>query len=217
VRLLGLPLRQQGTHDSLCAYYAAAMMLCALRPELEDGFEAGDVRADPLFGHYPRRGRQGIEALVASWIASGVHLDRLARALGRACSGEVRTKLAFARRPRSRATLELLCAQIDAGLPCVLGWESREMGLHTVCVVGYEQFGGGGTWLRVLDPARIQDLLEWSQLARLATRRLEIIWCERHEGVRPDKLTTQRRGGGAPRSIVERWEPSSGWRRLLPA
>src|SRR5262245_23007338 len=135
VRLLGLPLRHQGTHDSLCAYYAAAMMLCALRPELEDRFETTDVRDDPLFGHYPRRGRQRVESLVAGWMTAGAHLDRLARALDRACAHGVETRFGYARRPRGRSTLDFLRAQIDLGLPCVLGWEGQELGMHTVCVV----------------------------------------------------------------------------------
>jgi len=215
VRLVGVPPKHQGTHDSLCAYYAAAMMLSALRPELEDAFECGDVRKDPLFGHYPRRGKQRVDALVADWIVAGAHLPRLARALDRVCrSAPPKTRFAFSTRPRTSATLTFLEAQIDAGFPCVLGWESREMGLHTVCVVGYERFGGGGRWLRVIDPARIQDLLEWSQLARLATRRLEIIHCRAHGGVRPDKLTTMRRT--STRSRLERWDPAaSTWRALF--
>jgi hypothetical protein len=214
VRLVGVPPKHQGTHDSLCAYYAAAMMLSALRPELEDSFECGDVRQDPLFGHFPRRGAQRIEALVADWIVAGAHLRDLSRALDRVCSGELRTQFAFDTRPRNRETLTFLRAQVDAGLPCVLGWESREMGLHTVCVVGYERFRGGGEWLRVIDPARIQDLLEWSQLQRLATRRLEVIHCRAHAGLRPDKLTTVRRG--AAKSTLQRWDPRQNrWDRIF--
>jgi len=209
VRLLGVPWKQQGTHDSLCAYYAAAMMLTALRPELDDRFEAGDVRQDPLFGHYPR-GRRRVDALVAEWIAAGAHLDRLARALDRACQGGVRTRFRYLRRPRRPTTLSLLEQQIDRGLPTVLGWESREMGLHTVCVVGYERYSTGGAWLRVHDPARLQDVLEWSQLARLATRPLEIIQCVEHAGVRPDKLTSRRRGYATPQTLVERFDPRTG-------
>jgi hypothetical protein len=208
VRLIGVPHKHQGTHDSLCAYYAAAMMLTALRPELEDRFEAGDVREDPLFGHYPR-GRRRVDALVAEWIAAGVHLEKLTRALDRACRAGVRTRFAYAAMPRTERTLSFLRAQIDAGLPTVLGWESREMGLHTVCVVGYERYSTGGAWLRVLDPARLQDVLEWSQLARLATRRLEVIHCVAHEGIRPDKLIGVRRGG-TTKTRVERFDPRTG-------
>lgn len=214
VRLVGVPPKHQGTHDSLCAYYAAAMMLSALRPELEDAFECGDVRQDPLFGHYPRRGKQRIDALVADWIVAGAHLPRLSKALDRVCREGVRTRFVFATRPRTDATLLFLQQQIDAGLPCVLGWESSEMGLHTVCVTGYERYTGGGEWLRVIDPARIQDLLEWSQLQRLATRRLEVIHCRTHEGLRPDKLTTVRRA--AAKSTLERWDPrAQAWQKLF--
>jgi hypothetical protein len=213
VRLVGVPPKHQGTHDSLCAYYAAAMMLSALRPELEESFECGDVRKDPLFGHYPRPGKQRLEALVADWIVAGADLGRLGRALDRVCRGGIDTRFTFETRPRTAATLAFLRAQVDAGLPCVLGWESREMGLHTVCVVGYERYSNGGDWLRVIDPARIQDLLEWSQLQRLATRRLEVIHCRAHAGLRPDKLTTVRRS--RTKSTLERWDPRHRrWDRL---
>jgi hypothetical protein len=213
VRLIGVPEKHQGTHDSLCAYYAAAMMLSALRPDLDERFEAGDVRDDPLFGHYPR-GRRRLDALVAEWIAAGAHLDRLARALDRVCGGT--TTFAYVQKPRSTHTLELLRRQIDVGLPAVLGWESREMGLHTVCVVGYEDYATGGRWLRVHDPARLQDVLEWSQLQRLATRRLELIHCVAHAGIRPDKQTALRNARGQVRATVARWDPrTAAYARLL--
>jgi hypothetical protein len=207
IRLIGVPQKHQGTHDSLCAYYAAAMMLTALRPELEERFEAGDVREDPLFGHYPR-GRRRIDALVAEWIAAGAHLDRLARALDRVCGRA--TRFTYAQKPRGAATLEFLRARIDEGLPTVLGWESREMGLHTVCVVGYEDYATGGRWLRVHDPAQLQDVLEWAQLERLATKRLELIHCVAHTGVRPDKMTAHRNARGHIRATMARWDPRAG-------
>jgi hypothetical protein len=213
VRLTGITLRQQGTHDSLCAYYSAAMLLCALRPEFEDHFDAPNVAADPLYGNLPRR-TQSLDRAVSEWIASGVSLDRLCRALNAACArGGVRTT--FHRRHCNRVdgNFELLCAQIDRGLPCVLGWESRELGNHTSLVVGYERYRGSSSrWLRLLDPIRVQEALEWGQLKRLATERLDLIYCTAHAGVRPDKITTCRTASGAILSRltrIERWHPAS--------
>jgi hypothetical protein len=212
VRLAGIGLRHQGTHDSLCAYYAAAMQLCALRPELEDQFDAAHVKRDPIFGNFPRRGAQKLERLVADWIASGVQLELLARALDRACAaGPVATRFAYKKGNRVNGTVELIREQVDRGLPCVLGWDSREMGNHTVLVVGYERYAGSDSaWLRVRDPGGVQDLLEWAQLQRFATERLDLITCAVHEGVRPDKVTTHRDRAGAilpALTRVERWDP----------
>jgi hypothetical protein len=210
VRLAGIPLRHQGTHDSLCAYYAAAMLLCTLRPELEDQFDAAHVARDPIFGNLPRRRGQKLERLVADWIASGVHLDRVCAALNAACAKNgVTTRYGFRSGNRVRGNVAFLREQIDRGLPCVLGWESREMGNHTVLVLGYERYAGSDSeWLRLNDPSRVQDLLEWGQLARLADRRLDLLYAVEHAGVRPDKVTTNRgASGNVLSSTVERWDP----------
>jgi hypothetical protein len=176
------------------------MLLCALRPEFEDQFEAARIAQDPLFANYPRPTSQRLESLVATWIASGACLDRLTEALNRACTRAgkpgVTTTFIYRRVTRNESTVDLIHRQIDDGLPCVLAWTSRELGLHSVCVVGYERYSGSGAWLRVLDPARIQDLLEWSQLCRLATGRLHLISIRHHTGSRPTKLTTLRDSSG---------------------
>ena len=84
------------------------------------------------------------------------------------------------------------------------------MGNRTSLVVGYDKFTPSRRrWLRLLDPIRSQDSLEWGQLARLATAPLEVVWCERHDGVRPDKLTVRKREGVALATRLERWDPSS--------
>ncbi len=221
VRLTGIALRTQGTHDSLCAYYSAAMLLCALRPEFEDQFDAAHVGLDPLYGHLPRRRGRSLERAVADWLASGVKLELLGRALNAACAkAGARTRFIFRTAARSDGALAILRAQIDRGLPCLLGWESREMGNHTSLVVGYEEFAGSASrWLRVLDPIRAQETLEWGQLRRLATARFELVVCERHDGVRPDKLTTARDRDGAllsNRTLFERWDPADEkWRPLV--
>ena len=211
VRLTGIMLRQQGTHDSLCAYYSAAMLLCALRPEFEEKFDAPRVGLDPLYANLPRRRGKSLERSVTDWLSSGVHLKALCRSLNAACKGHTRFRF-----KKGAVAVEWLRQQVDRGLPCILGWESREMGSHTSLVVGYEKFTRSRSrWLRLLDPIRAQDNLEWGQLARLATAPLEVVWCEGHDGVRPDKLTVRKRDGVTLATQLERWEPSSErWRTL---
>jgi hypothetical protein len=210
VRLVGIVLRQQGTHDSLCAYYSAAMMLCALRPELEEQFDAPEARLDPLYANLPRRKGRTLERSVAEWLTSGVSLPALCRALNTACGGGT----AFRHR-KGDVDVEWIREQVDQGLPCILGWESREMGNHTSLVIGYEHFPRSRSrWLRLLDPIRAQDTLEWGQLTRLATGPLEAVWCRAHQGVRPDKLTVMRKKGSILSTRLERWDPGDGWRRL---
>jgi len=221
VRLTGITQRSQGTHDSLCAYYAAAMLLCALRPELDEQFEAAHVALDPLFGHLPRARGASVEAAVAEWLTSGVRLDALARALDRACAaaGTARTRFAYRRATRGDDTAELLRAHIDRGLPSIIAWESRELGDHTSLVVGYDRYSGSASqWLRLADPIRTQELIEWGQLRALARGRLELIVCTAHDGVRPDKLTATRDGSGKLiGSNIQRWDPrSDGWQTIVP-
>jgi hypothetical protein len=211
VRLTGIALRQQGTHDSLCAYYSAAMLLCALRPEFEELFDAPHVRQDPLYANLPRRRGRSLERSVTDWLTSGVRTEALCTALNRAAAdGSFRTRFRYREVPRSPATVDWIRAQIDHGMPLVLGWESREMGNHTSLVIGYEHFPRSPSrWLRLLDPIRAQDTIEWGQLQRLARRPLEVIWCDAHDGARPDKLTITRREGVAVRTRLVRWDPTN--------
>jgi hypothetical protein len=216
VRLTGIRLREQGTHDSFCAYYSAAMLLCTLRPEFDDDFDAVHVSKDPLFSNLPRPRGKSLDRVVADWLTTGVQFGPLARSLGNACKGTTRFR---AKRASCGArTLELLRDNVDKGLPTVCGWESRELGNHTVLVVGYDDYvGSSSRWLRVLDPTRGQEVIEWGQLARVVTAPLDIIWCIRHDGVRPDRLTVERDTEGVLiRSRVERWVPASReWQPLV--
>ena len=217
VRLLGVRLRVQGTHDSFCAYYSAAMLLCTLRPELDDDFDALHVKHDPLFRNLPRRKGRSLDRAVADWLTTGVRFRPLARALTAACKGTTRFRSIRAR--ATARTLALLHGSVDEGLPCVLGWESRELGNHTVLVVGYdhEARAGAHRWLRVLDPTRGQDIIEWGQLASVVTAPLDIITCTQHDGVRPDRLIYDRDvEGKVMRSVVERYDPTTNaWTSLI--
>ncbi len=217
VRLTGIRLRAQGTHDSFCAYYAAAMMLCTLRPEMDDDFDATHIRRDPLFANLPRRKGLSLERAVSAWLTTGVHFTPLARSLEIACEGHSRFRAT--RSTWSDRTLGAIRADVDRGLPTVLGWESRELGNHTVLVIGYDRIvkKGAHRWIRVLDPTRGQDVIEWGQLARVATAPADVIACTAHDGVRPDKLTIDRDGKNKiVRSIFERWDArTNAWQTLV--
>lgn len=193
VKLVGITGRQQGSHDSFCAYYSAAALLCALRPEFNDAFETENVRADPLFSGVKRRRGETLEKLVASWLVSGMELRRVTGALNNACNGKIRTHFKHRFVARSEKNYASLCAKVDEGLPSLLAWDGREIGNHTVVVIGYEWHARSRSrWLRVIDPIQMQEILEWGQLEALAQSPLEVVECTRHDGARPDKVTTFR-------------------------
>jgi hypothetical protein len=216
VRLTGIRLREQGTHDSFCAYYAAAMLLCTLRPEFDDEFDATHVKRDPLFRNLPRGGKS-LDRAVADWLTAGVYFGPLARALGTACGKA--TRFRAMRAPFTSQTLRLLRYAVDRGLPSVLGWESRELGNHTVLVVGYERYAreGAQRWLRVLDPTGKLDILDWAQLPHVTTAPADVIVCTKHDGVRPDRMTIDRDGEDEiVASRVERWHATKNdWETLV--
>lgn len=193
VKLVGITGRQQGSHDSFCAYYSAAALLCALRPEFNDSFEAENVRADPLFSGVKRRRGETLEKLVASWLVSGMELRRVTGALNNACNGTIKTHFRHRFVARSERNYDSICTKVDEGLPSLLAWDGREIGNHTVVVVGYEWHARSRSrWLRVIDPIQMQEILEWGQLEALAQSPLEVVECTRHDGARPDKMTTFR-------------------------
>jgi hypothetical protein len=203
VKLIGIPARHQGSHDSFCAYYSAAALLCALRPEFNDAFESEDVRSDPLFSGVKRRRGETVEKLVAGWLTSGMELRRVTGALNHACRGKEKTAFRHRFIPRSHRSFEDLCARVDEGLPSLLAWDGREIGNHTVVVIGYDNHTRSRSrWLRVIDPIQMQEVLEWGQLEALAQSPLEAVVCTRHDGSRPDKVTTYR--DARQKLIVER-------------
>lgn len=193
------------------------MLLCTLRPEKDDDFDATHVARDPLFANLPRRKGLSLERAVSEWLTTGVHFGPLARSLDKACGGGTRFR---ARRTSfDQRTLDALRRDVDRGLPSVLGWESRELGNHTVLVIGYDRMmrKSAHRWLRVLDPTRGQDIIEWGQLGRVATAPADIITCIAHDGVRPDKLTIDRDSENKTmRSIFERFDPKTNeWHTLV--
>jgi hypothetical protein len=154
--------------------------------------------------------------VAARWLTAGVLLEQLCRALNAACARRgqpgVTTTFRYAARNRTDGSHAFLRDHVDRGLPCLLGWTSRELGNHTSLVVGYDAFSSSGSrWLRLADPIRMQEAVEWRQLGALSRERLEVIYPATHDGARPDKVTLARDGKGAvipSRTMVERWSPS---------
>jgi hypothetical protein len=215
VRLVGVVPRHQGTHDSLCAYYAGATLLCALHPWMPPAFDGADPAHDPIFGALPRRGRS-IQHVVSSVLFTGLHLEHLASAMDRAVPGT-----RFRYRVRRRGHLADVVTPVLAGLPVLLGWEGPEIGNHTVVVVGVRATRGTRrTWLEVADPSGMFDQVEWDQLLQLGGGRVEVIDCTEHAGTRPDRAVVARDGAGRllPRHCrVERLDPRDlSWTRLTP-
>jgi hypothetical protein len=140
-----------------------------------------------------------------------MELRKVTTALNRVCRGDTKTSFGHRLLARGGASYQMLCKQIDEGLPTLLAWDGREIGSHSVVVVGYDTHAASPRrWLRILDPIHMQEVLEWGQLAALAQAPIEAVVCTRHAGTRPDKLTTFRDSRQkllADRTLHERFDP----------
>ena len=88
VQLLGVPLYFQGTHDSLCTYYSAAMLLASLHPEYQDFLGCGARRRkvglevdDPIVKYFPHSAQDTKDRVLATWFYRGGSLKDVCRAL----------------------------------------------------------------------------------------------------------------------------------------
>jgi hypothetical protein len=211
VRLLGIPEFYQGSHDAMCTYYAGAMLLAGLRPEMEDSLDFENPRVDdnPIIANSPRHGSQTIEGLFINWIKHGSGLDSLCKSLNRVCENSqtdgIETCFEHFRRKRIPRTYADIVKLIDDGLPCIIGWDSDELGSHAVVVTGYDYYRHS-RWLLLNDPSDANAKLEWDQLRALTHGKLDLIACINHNGVRPDRLTTKRsRNQAIVSRQLERW------------
>ncbi len=94
-KLLNIPTYYQGTHDSLCTYYAGSMMLAALYPKFgplfgKAKFDIGDFEIDdPIISRYlgpKRRGKasslnQKNRNILSRWFFEGEDLKPLCTTL----------------------------------------------------------------------------------------------------------------------------------------
>ena len=138
VELLNVPSYRQGTFDSLCAYYTAAMMLSTLFPEYTRSFgEAARTRAtrnvsdDPLISYYSN---EDDRLVLARWFYQGVYISRTTTILNKIMRAD-RRRARFACRRESahdNTFRDVIAGSIDQGLPVMLGWNTPDYGDHAV-------------------------------------------------------------------------------------
>lgn len=213
VELLGVPSYRQGSFDSLCTYYTAAMMLSALFPgaDCTSCFgEAARERAtknlssDPLITHYSDEDNR---LVLARWFYQGEYVRKATAILNRIMRAEEK-RTRFACRDESahdKTFRDVIAGSIDQGLPVMLGWNTPDYGNHTVLVTGYWE--GREKWFVINDPADDARQISWDSLKRQRTAKFEVGLCKpkSHLGHRPLK-----RWETASRSetIVYQWAAS---------
>lgn len=150
VELLGVPTYYQGTHDSLCTYYSAAMLLATLHPEMQDLFGRGARRQriglkveDPLLKHFPRSTKDSNESVLSSWFYCGAYLRDACKALN-ASVEERKSDTVFQSLFKHKeythhdSTFNLIVSKIDQGLPVMIGWSTVDYGVRGSGFLGQE-------------------------------------------------------------------------------
>ena len=165
VELLNVPSYRQGTFDSLCAYYSAAMMLSTLFPEYTRSFgEAARTRAtrnvsdDPLISYYSN---EDDRLVLAKWFYQGAYISRTTTILNKIMRAD-RRRARFACRRESahdNTFRDVIAGSIDQGLPVMLGWNTPDYGDHAVLVIGYWE--GREKWFLINDPAGGAKEMSW--------------------------------------------------------
>ena len=227
VQLLGVPFYGQGSHDGLCTYYSAAMMLATFCPQHRSEFgesSAEDVAdfsiQDPIIKHYkgPMRSgptmstREKHRKILSRWFYRGENLKPVANTLNEICSSSpFSTHFTYRELTSSDKTLREIRKNIDVGLPVMLGWDTEDLGCHAVLVVGY--WNGKHSWFSLNDPSGMDDV-SWDMLKAIKKRRLEVIMCDRHKGPRPDKLVEHKRKGKKD-LVTYRWTPDCKYDDLM--
>lgn len=197
VYLMGLPDYKQGSHDGLCVYYSACMMLASLYPEMHVEFGRGDrkrrasvVTYDPLF-EQASKGDDTSKSL-ADWFYRGKHLCSVVEHLNAVVAERYGTPRLFIhggaeKYCRDETRFKSIKESIDEGLPVMLAWTTRDLGEHCVLVRGYTV--GQKRWLHVRDPGGGDDIC-WDTLVELSSDGVEYILPQSvlFAGARPDKL-----------------------------
>ena len=210
VELLGVPSFRQGSFDSLCTYYTAAMMLSALFPgsECTRNFrEAARERAtknlsnDPLITHYSD---EDSRLVLARWFYQGEYVGKATTVLNKVMRAEgKRTRFACRRESAHDNTFrDVIAGSIDDGLPVMLGWNTPDYGNHTVLVTGYWE--GREKWFLINDPADESGQISWDSLKQQRTAKFEVGLCKpkTHVGYRPLKRCEAASGSD---TTVYRW------------
>ena len=209
VELLNVPSFHQGSFDSLCTYYSAAMMLAALFPEEwgEFGFGEGRERTtkkgsnDPLINFYSN---EDSRLILARWFYQGEYVKRAISILNKIMKErEIPTRFEYREETGHDNTFtDVIAGSIDAGLPVMLGWNTPDYGDHTVLVTGYWE--GRERWLVINDPMDGADEMSWNSLKDQKTANFELGLCKpkTHKRYRPMKRAEA--ADGSP-TTVGRW------------
>lgn len=222
VKLHGIPYYTQGSHDSLCTYYACTMMLETIFPEARLLFGKGRVQTgpsslsieDPIFAeHSDYRNAINKYQLTSRWFFEGMHISDALKTMNRyAIDIAGVDKLFFVQEDKAfnDKNFDYIKASIDNGLPVLLGWWSTEFGEHTVVVSGYRE--SPDKFLLLHDPGGMEEV-SWVRLKETRTERFDLAFVDvdvfgKLGRPRPDKSTTERPlndAYGAKRKVERYW------------
>jgi hypothetical protein len=129
-RLLGIPEYVQGTHDKLCVYYSATMVVDTLHRELQSRHgeapvvtRRGKRKGDVIIDNYPATARANtLESKFTNWFFGSAYIEKAEIAINAAfeeCAIATRVKYEEV----EHANLWKKCrASIAMGLPLIMGW-----------------------------------------------------------------------------------------------
>ena len=193
VELLNVPSYRQGTFDSLCAYYTAAMMLSTLFPEYAKRFgvtarerATKNLSDDPLIKNYSDEDHR---LILGRWFYQGEYVKKVTTILNTTMRSDGdSTRFSCQHETAHDNTFHKVIADsINVGLPVMLGWSTPDYGNHAVLVTGYWE--GREKWFFINDPDSNTNQISWNSLKQQKTQKFEVGLCKpkTHVGYRPLK------------------------------
>ena len=209
VELLNVPCYRQGTFDSLCAYYTAAMMLSTLFPDYGRRFGVAarkratrNLSDDPLIKNYSKS--EDHRLILVRWFYQGERVRKATTVLNNTMRVERhRARFVCTRETAHDNTFDkVIAGSINVGLPVMLGWNTPDYGDHAVLVTGYWE--DHERWLLVNDPGGDSFQISWDSLTRQKREKFQVGLCKpnSHVGYRP-MMSKETADGSA--ATVYRW------------
>ena len=208
VELLNVPSYRQGSFDSLCVYYTAAMMLSSLFPEYERQFGVAareratkNLSADPLIHYYSG---EDDRLVLGRWYYIGEYVRKATTILNKIMLADGKsTRFGCQRETAHDNTFrDVIAGSIDDGLPVMLGWSTPDYGNHAVLVTGYWE--GREKWFLINDPEGNAHEISWDSLKQQKTRKFEVGLCKSKTHVGYRLLKSIKSNSGAA-TTVNRW------------
>jgi len=200
---------RQGTLDSLCGYYSAAMLMEVLFPQIGGllrqvaaGKRGIKKSYDPILNALAEVRRTTSEKALAAWFYGGIEFKELATVLNRAIRGVgLREEWFVYRRVTKSTPFSRLVGPLEQGLPFVLGWDTTDFNKHAVLVKGYSSFGKL-RFLSVEDPSGELKRISFEDVLESSTHPMQVVAVrnEVYKGDRPDRVVFVN-----GREQVERW------------